>query len=358
MSTIDFSPLTDDSAGPPARVLRNRAGMRLGATYAFVALTLIPMGIGTAALAFVPSVAEDNGSFTAGFPSGLLLLVVGVLSLTVMAGTIIGTIVRYRVTRVWMPLLAPRLPAFAAANGLLYSPRDENPDYPGTLFVVGEERTVIDHVRSTEGRYFDLGSYRLITGAGRHAVLQKFGFIAIRLDRKLPHMLLEATAHQRWADGGLPIAIDRDQVLSLEGDFDRHFTLFAPTDYEPDALYVFAPDLMALLIDETGGMHVEIVDDWLFVYSTVDFEGASVEDYQRYFRIIEVVGAKALRQTGRYEDDRVDQASVPGAPRVVATDGQRLRRGLLTPFGRAMLPVFGAMAVIMVIIVVLANLWD
>lgn len=358
MSTIDFSPLTDASADPPARVLRNRAGMRLGAVYAFVALTLIPMGVGVTALTFAPSVAEDNGSFTAGFPSGLLLLVVGLLSLTLMAGTIVGTIIRYRVSRVWMPLLAPRLPAFAAANGLLYSPRDENPDYPGTMFVVGEERTAIDHLRSTEGRYFDLGSYRLITGAGRHAVLQKFGFIAIRLDRKLPHMLLEATAHQRWADGGLPMAIDRDQVLSLEGDFDRYFTLFAPTDYETDALYVFAPDLMALLIDETGGMHVEIVDDWLFVYSTVDFEGASVEDYQRYFRIIDVVGAKALRQTGSYEDDRLGQSVTPGAPQVVAPGGQRLRRGRLTPFGKAMLPVYGAIIVIMVIIVVLANLWD
>lgn len=40
-------------------------------------------------------------------------------------------------------------------------------------------------------------------------------------------------------------------MLSLEGDFDRYFTLYCPGDYERDALYVFTPDLLALLIDES-----------------------------------------------------------------------------------------------------------
>ena len=44
----------------------------------------------------------------------------------------------------------------------------------------------------------------------------------------------------------------RTQVLSLEGDFDRYFTLYCPKEYERDALYVFTPDLMALL-DRRGG---------------------------------------------------------------------------------------------------------
>ena len=355
-SSIDFTPLTDAATGPPARVRKNRKEMGLTAAYVFTALTIIPMGVGIAAFVYLPVRTQKFGSFTAGFPSGQGLLILGVVCAVVMVGTILVTIIWRISTREWIPQLAPRLGAFAAANGLLYSRRDKDPNYPGTLFAVGSNRRVTDHLRSTSGRFFDLGSYHFETPAGRTDLKQRFGFIAIQLDRRLPHMLLEAKGHERWADGGVPIAIDRDQVLSLEGDFDQHFTLYAPKDYEIDALYIFAPDLMALLIDETGGMHVEIVDDWLFVYSPVDFDGASVEDYERFFRIINVVGAKTLRQTSRYEDDRLAQASIPAAQRVVGEDGRRLQRGALTPYGRAMLPVLIAMAVIIAIIIVLANL--
>jgi hypothetical protein len=355
-SNLDFTALSDTSTGPPARVYRARREMGLTAIYLVCALTLIPMGVGIASFVFLPVKIEENGGFTAGFPSGQLLLILGIASAVVMVGTVVVTIAWRMSLREWVPQLGARLPAFAAANGLLYSRNDKDPQYPGALFATGSNRRVIDHLRSTTGRFFDLGSYRFETPAGRSTVLLKFGFIAIHLDRRLPHMLLEAKGSERWADGGLPIAIDRDQTLSLEGDFDRHFTLFAPKDYEADALYVFAPDLMALLIDETGGMHVEIVDDWLFVYSPVDFDGASVEDYQRYFRIIEVVGAKTLRQTSRYEDERLEQASVASAERVVGQEGRRLREGVLTPYGRAMIPVYLAMFAIIAIIVVIANL--
>lgn len=50
----------------------------------------------------------------------------------------------------------------------------------------------------------------------------------------------------------------RDQVLSLEGDFDRYFTPYCPKQYERDALSVFTPDLMALCIDEAAPFDIEI----------------------------------------------------------------------------------------------------
>jgi hypothetical protein len=112
-------------------------------------------------------------------------------------------------------------------------------------------------------------------------------------------------------------------VLSLEGDFDRYFTLFCPKQYERDALYVFTPDLMALCIDEVAPFDVEIVDDWMFVYSPRAFRMDDPALLDRLFRIIDVVGSKALRQTSRYHDDK---AAVPFPANVVAPSGQRLRR--------------------------------
>jgi hypothetical protein len=120
----------------------------------------------------------------------------------------------------------------------------------------------------------------------------------------------------------LPVSFDRSQVLHLEGDFDQHFTLYAPKEYERDALYVFTPDLMALLIDETGDFDVEIVDDWMFIYSARPFNLLSPVTYERMRRIVATVGAKTLRQTARYADERVGDRLV----NQVAPQGRRLKR--------------------------------
>ena len=142
----------------------------------------------------------------------------------------------------------------------------------------------------------------------------------MRLDRPLPHILLESTANDQNSTGALPVSVDRSQRLSLEGDFDKHFTLYAPADYEADALYIFAPDLMALLIDEVGVSHVEIIDDWLFVYSPDDFTRLDAAGYERLYRMIDVLQAKALRQTRAYQDERA-------APVTVAPQGSRMKPG-------------------------------
>jgi len=38
--------------------------------------------------------------------------------------------------------------------------------------------------------------------------------------------------------------------------------------------YVFSPDLMSLLVDETGDLDVKIVDDMFFAYAAVRHRGA------------------------------------------------------------------------------------
>ena len=221
----------------------------------------------------------------------------------------------------WAPSLVSRLPQFAADNGWVFSERDPNPAYPGGLFATGANRVAVDHIRSTSGRYFDFGDFCYEISGGESSATVRWGFIAIHLGRPLPHIVVEATlpGFPGWKP---PFDLDRSQALSLEGDFDRYFTLYCPADYQRDALYIFAPDLMSLLLDTNGGSHVEIVDEWFFVYDPKSFEGYSAEDYRRLVSIIQVVGAKALRQTGKYVDHRA--ASVNGRLQV-AQSGRRLR---------------------------------
>ncbi|GAB3030791.1 hypothetical protein GCM10027052_03890 [Parafrigoribacterium mesophilum] len=211
-----------------------------------------------------------------------------------------------------------RLDRFARANGLAFLPTGV-PSYPGAIFGRGQARLATDHLVTSAGRYLDLGNYRYSTGSGDDRTVHQWGFLALKLDRVLPHIVLDASANNGiFGASTLPVSFDRAQVLSLEGDFDRYFTLYCPKDYERDALYVFTPDLLVLLIDESRHFDVEIVDDWLFVYSTARFDMTDADTLRRLFRIVDTVGAKTLRQSARYSDERSGGGTIAPA-------GRRLR---------------------------------
>lgn len=237
-----------------------------------------------------------------------------------------------------------RLDRFAADNGMVFSASSPNPHYPGMIFNQGSSRQTVNHIRSLTGRFLDIGNFQFTTSDGETTTTHQRGFMAFNLDRRLPHMVLDAKANGSF---GLA-AFGKDQRLSLEGDFDRYFTLFCPQQYEPDALYVFTPDLMALLIDEASPFDVEIVDDWMFVYSNGAFPSLHPGLYERLFRIIDTVGSKTLKQTVRYHDDRV--VGAPFTANVIAPPGQRLRRRL-SPAIIALI-VVGAVIVLPIIVIV------
>jgi hypothetical protein len=231
------------------------------------------------------------------------------------------------------PSLVPLLPAFAAANGFTFDPRQLTPRYPGGLFSVGYDRYAFNRISATTGRYFDVGQYHYAISTDDGSDDREWGYIAVHLGRPMPHMVVEANLPD-IPGFELPFSIDRRQVLSLEGDFDRTFTLYCPREYEADALYFFTPDLMALCVDLAGGVHGEVVDDWLFFYAPQRFVGLSVAEYESIFALIQNVGAKAVRQSSRYVDARVTDGTARHVALSVDPRGRRLRarsRTLLTP---------------------------
>ena len=232
---------------------------------------------------------------------------------------VIRAIVRGRNWENWL-----RLETFAKANGMNFSPRDANPQYPGAIFNQGDTRLVTNHLTSASDRFLDIGNYQYSTGSGKSRSTHNWGFMALHLDRKLPNMVLDSKANNGLFGGtNLPAYFDKKQILSLEGNFNEFFTLYCPREYERDALYVFTPDLMALLIDNAAPYDVEIVDDWMFVYSAQPFPSTAPGLYQRLFQIVDTVGAKTLAQTDRYVDEKVGNF----AANFVAPQGQRLKRG-------------------------------
>lgn len=326
--TIDYSPLfitprPDEVAQYRHATLAARPSataeqvVRI-ASWVIGGLMAVMVGITLVFPAFAIAVSIANGDIDPVQLLGLLptIVIVAVAALLIGRGLLSR---RHDWQKRW------RMARFAEANGLRYEPMSEAPSYPGAIFGIGTSRQVTDHFRTTDDRFLDFGNYRYVTGSGKNRSTHHWGFLALHLDRALPHMLLDSRANNGLLGAtNLPAVFSRDQVLSLEGDFDRYFTLYCPAQYERDALYVFTPDLMALLIDEAAPYDVEIVDQWMLVYSARPFPLADPATYQRLLSIVSTVGAKTLTQTDRYVDDRIGEFTA----NLVAPQGQRLRRGV------------------------------
>ncbi|RCK70776.1 hypothetical protein DT076_05110 [Desertihabitans brevis] len=262
-------------------------------------------------------------SATAGLVAGLVLLgvilAVGIVLLTR------GTPGR------WERML--RAEEFARANAMEFSPRSGTPPYQGAIFGVGSDRTVVEHVWSTRGPVADVGTYRYTTGSGKNRTTHTWQFAAIRLDGHLPHLLLDAKVNNTFLGSNLPTLFAKEQRLSLGGEFDRHFDLYSPEQYGHDAFYIFTPDLMAHLIDETAAFDVEVVDDWMFLYTRHQLRLTDPATWQRLARISDTVSARMLDRSRSYRDDRAPlPPGVAGAsrhvrgPQAIAPQGRRLKR--------------------------------
>lgn len=203
-----------------------------------------------------------------------------------------------------------RLAGFGRDVGMEYVPAVREPDLPGSLFSIGSGRVASDILRGREPRFVEVGDYSYVVSNGKNSQTVRWGYIAIRLDVPLPHIVLDATANDGVFGSNLPVSLARGQRLSLEGDFDQHFRLFCPRGYERDALYLFTPDVMARFIDNASVLDVEIVDDWLLLYSR---EELSTTDPARWAWVFSVISALLDKLDGwaRWRDDRMPVAPPP-----------------------------------------------
>lgn len=332
---LDTRPLTAPISRAEVSAWRRSSGLGVfstGSVQGIVVAAVAVVFVVVWAVVFLPDMARlaAGGGRPTTLLVGLLFPAVAVVAVGAQFVTLVGRWRRWAL-----------IDRFARANGLRFGAEQSPAGYPGAVFQTGDNRRLTEHVSGNRPRFLDIGNLEYTTGSGKNRTTHRWGFLALRLERRLPNMVLDSVANNGLFGGtNLPYTFARDQVLSLEGDFDRYFRLYCPRDYERDALYVFTPDLMALLIDEASPYDVEIVDDWMFVYSARPLDLLSPVTWDRMIRIVDTVGAKTLDQTERYADERMPDAR---AVNLVAPGGRRLRRGV---------PVFA-----IVVVVAVAGWW-
>lgn len=225
-----------------------------------------------------------------------------------------------------------RLSRFAEANNLTYIHEDTKRRHAGMIFNVGRNTKLTDVLRSADGAEvdFETGHYQYTVGSGRSQRTYYWRYVWIGLDRHLPHLVLDGMRNNHGIFNirisNLPTAPQKQQRVSLEGDFDKYFALYAPEGYERDARYVFTPDLMVLMIDKAHDFDAEVVDTGIYFYQKENraVHAATPEPrfFERVHKIVHVLGVKMNRRTDYYADERVGDR----AQDVVAERGRRLRR--------------------------------
>ena len=320
--SFDARPLTDpvDPKAVKAFFRDLRSGRSRSRTSATV-VTVLAIGIFAVVFTLLAGVFLATGlSRRAALPFVLFIVVFAIAGVWIFFGARRGRVARYRLSR------------FATANGMTYEDRIDDPALPGMIFGLGRARHSLRVVRGHSPRFVEFGNYEYTTKSGKNSTTHRWGYVAVKLDVPLPNIVLDALGNNSVFGTNLPASFRKDQRLSLEGDFDRYFTLYCPEGYEQDALYLFTADIMTRFTDSAAELDVEIVDDWLFLYTR---RPASTLDAATWAWLFGAVGAliTKLDQWARWRDDRLAQAPItaPG-PAAVATGGHPVAGTHALPF--------------------------
>lgn len=197
---------------------------------------------------------------------------------------------------------ALRIHLFAAENGFAHRRFGQAPPQAGVLFGGDTAARVTDQlidpsareVRSRTGTAavrVSLGNAALSAKSRPDNTTGNIGYLHVALSAPSTHYLLDGKANNRHG-GSVAWNLQTSQKLLLEGNFNDYFTLYCPPGRERDALQIFTPDVMALLIDHGAAWDVEIVDDNLFVYSSRTLSSKRPRDIQRLLQFADLVVPK------------------------------------------------------------------
>lgn len=250
---------------------------------------------------------------------------VSIISVTVVATTLLGVVVwillggKQRAYDYWV--MSYKLQCFANDNDWTYTRNQTRARNDGVLF--SHANNYLYGYEIDTGLY-TVGEFSFEYPGARERV--GYMYVAISLDSNLPNMILDAKSNNLSLFGlstsNLPALSQKNQSVSLEGDFDKYFTLYAPEGYQSDARYIFTPDIMALLMNNNQDNDAEIVDDILYIYYG-KVQWLDETFWENVEKVVESVGAKTKLKSTRYKDDKY--IPVLDGKQGVSTTGLRLK---------------------------------
>jgi hypothetical protein len=148
-------------------------------------------------------------------------------------------------------------------------------------------------------------------------------FVAIPLGRPVPNVVVHCRDLGVLRQAG--IATDHHDPLELGGALDATFELLCPRGHELDALQIFTPDLLELVRISTDGCDIELVDEWMFIYSAPG-RHSTEEALDGIEHVTRRVQARVSGQSVFDTDGITEQPTPTGSVRVVPGVSKREER--------------------------------
>ena len=211
---------------------------------------------------------------------------------------------------------------FALDNHLTYTATKTSPPTDPIMFNIGHSRFVTNEL-DWPNDDLTLADYEYTVGSGKNSRTYRLKYARVKLPRNVPHLLLNAKGN--FVNMG--IGNYEVKKLKLEGDFDKYFDLCTPPDYQIDALEIFTPDVMAILLDVGRRYDYELVGNYLYIYASKMFDSNNREkQIKEMLQIVDALAPKFDMQVQTYSDERAGNV----ASGLVAAQGEQLQKRKIT----------------------------
>lgn len=185
----------------------------------------------------------------------LILIITAVLVIGGAFVVLVALILRF------MMVSRLRLLGFAISNKFKYLHGNFSIPIGPIMFNNGHSKSITDKIILTNN--LEISNYTYHVGSGKYERTYVISFAKARLPRAVPHLYLNGITN----NFGATVSEYEVQELGLEGDFDRHFALYTPPGYHVDALQLFTPDTMAVLIELGKDYDYEFINNEMYIYA-------------------------------------------------------------------------------------------
>ena len=220
--------------------------------------------------------------------------------------------------------------AFAARNGWSYEREGLGGLSQSSLLWIADGDSAVKHGLRDKMSDWNvaLWDHKVGRGTGRSRQEWRFTVVAVRFDNPVPHIVCDNRHNnQQNALEPFPTSFDREQDLKLEGDFPQAFKVYAPKDYERDALVFLTPDVMHAMMTTAVACDFELVDNVAYAY----IPGALTPTKSK---ITEMLGIANMmqREFGKQNQSYKPAADVEPVAQFIEPSGRRLKQGSPFPY--------------------------
>jgi hypothetical protein len=163
---------------------------------------------------------------------------------------------------------------FATSLGYEYASFGDTTSVFGSLFTIGDSH-FISHVLSgsKESHPVRIFLYSYVVGRGKNSRTYRYTVFEKTFDCIVPHILVHRPEILFSDDVPVfPNSVD----ITLEGNFNKYFSLAVEKDFEMEAHQIFTPDVMEELIETSKTFGFEFIQNRLYIY-TPKFIGTRAE---------------------------------------------------------------------------------